>query len=235
MASAGQPDTCGACIAFLPEREEEGVSVGRCRLRPEMGQIAATLPRCPKYVERGTGKTYHTKKAVRGRARGWYDDTEVIVEGGAPKPPRAGASGEGRTASASPATPRPRAYGPTIDLGDENMDTEALRALIKDVLLEEGVIGIPQMADKWQGGTMSLNPADPELKPKEIPIDALFHKVVMVRDRLRVLEQKVNSSPNLSDQEKVDMQSYITRAYGSLTTFNVLFKDKRDHFVGAKG
>jgi len=90
------------------------------------------------------------------------------------------------------------------------------------------------MGEKWIGGTMSLQPANPDLKPKEIPIEAFFHKIVMLRDRLRVLEQNINSHKGLTDQEKVDFQQYITRAYGSLTTFNILFSEKEHYFVGAK-
>jgi len=90
------------------------------------------------------------------------------------------------------------------------------------------------IAERYRGGTMILKPADEELKAKEIPIDTFFHKIVMVRDRLRVLEQNINKSENLSDDEKVHLQQYITRMYGSLTTFNVLFKYKEDHFVGEK-
>jgi hypothetical protein len=90
------------------------------------------------------------------------------------------------------------------------------------------------LGDKWDKGTMILKPNDPALKPKEIPIDTFFHKIVMVRDRLRVMEQRINAS-ELSDEEKVNLQQYITRIYGSLTTFNILFKNKEDHFVGEKG
>ncbi|MDW5288167.1 hypothetical protein [Formosa sp. PL04] len=89
------------------------------------------------------------------------------------------------------------------------------------------------IADKWKGGTLVLQPGDRNLQEKEIPIDSFFSKIIMVRDRLRVMEQKVNSS-NLDAQEKVDLQQYITRIYGSLTTFNVLFKSKNQQFVGQK-
>ncbi len=81
---------------------------------------------------------------------------------------------------------------------------------------------------------MSLQPANTELKPKEIPIEAFFHKIVMLRDRLRVLEQNINSNQKLSDEDKVHIQQYITRSYGSLTTFNILFSEKEHYFVGAK-
>src|SRR5919107_1560708 len=87
------------------------------------------------------------------------------------------------------------------------------------------------MAGKWEGGVIQLIPGNRELAPKELPIDALFHKVVMIRDRLRTLEQKVNGHPKLSDAEKVELQHYVTRVYGSLTSFNILFRDKDDQFV----
>ncbi|AWX46231.1 hypothetical protein HME9304_03263 [Flagellimonas maritima] len=89
------------------------------------------------------------------------------------------------------------------------------------------------IADKWRNGKLILEPGD-ALANKEMPIDTFFHKIVMVRDRIRVMEQKINSSKNLDDQEKVDLQQYITRIYGSLTTFNVLFKNKSDQFVGER-
>lgn len=90
------------------------------------------------------------------------------------------------------------------------------------------------LGEKWAGGTMILQPANVYLQPKEIPIEVFFHKIVMLRDRLRVLEQNINSHKVLTDEEKVDIQQYITRAYGSLTTFNILFADKEQYFVGAK-
>ena len=92
-----------------------------------------------------------------------------------------------------------------------------------------------RMLDRWKGGTVVIRPGREGQKQKEIPIDDLFHKIVMLRDRLRVLEQKINAHTVLSDAEKVDLQQYITRIYGTLTTFNVLFADRDDWFVGQKG
>ena len=89
------------------------------------------------------------------------------------------------------------------------------------------------IADKWRGGTMTLSPKDSSLSSKDISIESFFHKVVMVRDRVRVMEQKINASKTLDDQDKIDLQQYITRIYGSLTTFNVLFKNSSQNFIGA--
>jgi len=90
------------------------------------------------------------------------------------------------------------------------------------------------IGDRWKGGKLILEPKDTNLASKEIPIETFFHKIVMLRDRIRVMEQKINASKLLDDQEKVDLQQYITRIYGSLTTFNVLFKIKEQQFSGAK-
>lgn len=92
-----------------------------------------------------------------------------------------------------------------------------------------------ELGDKWKKGMMILQPGDNSLKSKEIPIDSFFHKIVMLRDRLRVLEQRINANEALSDEEKVNLQQYITRCYGTLTTFNVLFKHKQQYFSGEKG
>ena len=108
------------------------------------------------------------------------------------------------------------------------------KSLLKILRLWGDVSEIVKLGDRWVGGTMLLQPKDTSLKPKEIPIEIFFHKLVMARDRLRVLEQNINSNKNLSDEEKVNLQQYITRIYGSFTTFNVLFKNKEHWFVGDK-
>jgi hypothetical protein len=113
--------------------------------------------------------------------------------------------------------------------------SEVEKSLLKILRLWGGITENVPLGDKWHGGTMLLQPADKSLKPKEIPIADFFHKVVMLRDRLRVLEQNINSNKKLSDEDKANIQQYITRCYGSLTTFNVLFKNKEQYFVGEKG
>jgi hypothetical protein len=113
--------------------------------------------------------------------------------------------------------------------------SEAEASLLKILRLWNGFSEVVPLGDRWIGGTMLLQPADKSLKPKEIPVDDFFHKVVMLRDRLRVLEQNINSHKKLSDEDKVNLQQYITRCYGSLTTFNVLFRNKEQWFVGEKG
>ncbi len=110
--------------------------------------------------------------------------------------------------------------------------SQAEVALIKILRAFSDISEEVALADKWDGGTLIFKPRDESLKSKEIPIDTFFHKIVMVRDRIRVMEQRINSSKNLTDSEKVNLQQYITRVYGSLTTFNILFKYKEDHFQG---
>ena len=136
-----------------------------------------------------------------------------------------------------------------IDKTDTNLDeiipenitvevetvSEVEKSLLKILRQWSDASEIVPLGERWTGGTMILQPADKSLKPKEIPVDDFFHKIVMLRDRLRVLEQNINSHKKLSDEDKVNLQQYITRCYGSLTTFNVLFKNKEQWFVGEKG
>ena len=123
-----------------------------------------------------------------------------------------------------------------IEAVEDEVDTVSffeVEKMLKSVLEKYSDLGPKvSIADKWKGGKLVLEPGTPT-QSKEVPIDTFFNKIVMVRDRVRVMEQKINSS-NLEQTEKIDLQQYITRIYGSLTTFNVLFKNQSDYFVGEK-
>ena len=122
-------------------------------------------------------------------------------------------------------------HGSETDL----LSYEKVERVFRKLLISMTDIQQPvHLGDKWTGGKLILRPGNSGLVDKEMPIDAFFHKIVMVRDRLRVMEQRINAAKGLNDEEKVGLQQYITRIYGSLTSFNVLFVDKNDHFVGEK-
>ena len=113
------------------------------------------------------------------------------------------------------------------------IDIDSIEKLIVHTLDKYGMLQeVVELGDRWTEGKLIMQPGNSGLQSKEIPIEVFFHKIVMLRDRLRVLEQNINSHPRLTDEEKVDMQQYITRIYGSLTTFNILFKEKNDYFIG---
>ena len=126
-----------------------------------------------------------------------------------------------------------------IDAVEISVEIETLSEVEKSLL---GILRkwadvqeVVPLGERWAGGKMILQPSDGKLQSKEIPIEVFFHKIVMLRDRLRVLEQNINSNTKLSDEDKVNLQQYVTRIYGTLTTFNVLFKNKEHQFIGEKG
>ena len=111
-----------------------------------------------------------------------------------------------------------------------NLISDTAHAMVQALGLEQKDVVVEGLATRWQRGTLFMQSADTSLQPKEVPLETFFHKIVMIRNNLRVLEQKVNASDKLSDADKFDLQQYITRCYGSLTTFNILFKNKDDQF-----
>ena len=115
------------------------------------------------------------------------------------------------------------------------MDIQEFRRVLRDVLNEELGLGEVNLGRRWQGGELVLKPGTADTQEKRVPLESFFHKIVMIRDKLRVLEQKINANPKLTNEEKIQMQQYITGCYGSLTTFNVLFANKGDNFVGQRG
>jgi hypothetical protein len=115
------------------------------------------------------------------------------------------------------------------------MDIDEFRRVLREVLAEELGSGRAELGGRWQGGELILKPGREGTAEKRVPLEAFFHKIVMVREKLRVLEQKLNNHDMLTDEDKVQLQQYITACYGSLTTFNVLFARREDGFVGAAG
>jgi hypothetical protein len=116
-----------------------------------------------------------------------------------------------------------------------DMDADEFRRVLSEVIRDELGVSEVEIAGRWEGGEMVLKPGKEGLQEKRIPLESLFHKIVMIRDKLRVLEQKINGHPKLAVEEKVQLQQYVTGCYGSLTTFNVLFANREDQFVGQKG
>jgi hypothetical protein len=211
------PRECGSCRLWRSILEDARGPIGPCRLNVRTGDFPGTAPACERYL--GRGAALPTRPPERPPSRRPRAPAPVIIRGG------------GNAASlAVVLAPPPVSTSIPEDL--LSMTREDFQAVIREVLRDE-LAHVP-LAPKWDGGTLVLKPADASLQPKELPLEHLFHKVVMLRDRLRVLEQKINAHDKLSDVEKVDMQQYVTKCYGTLTTFNILFRDERDRFVGEK-
>jgi len=208
---------CGSCARFVRvvEKIDENGEVkrhGECLLMVWPAPLYETNT-CNQYVKRGTFT-------------------------GKPQPkPRVVARAPAKNASwSSPAYPAARGEL-SFDLPEEllDMDKDEFREVLRAVIRDELGVGDAGLGARWEGGEVILKPGKEGTQEKRIPIDALFNKVVMIRDKLRVLEQKINANPKLTNEEKIQMQQYITGCYGSLTTFNVLFSDKKDQFVGQRG
>jgi hypothetical protein len=135
---------------------------------------------------------------------------------------------EPQSAGLEPAEPQVAVSGLDQPLALFIQETVAATARVLGLEKPESVSD--ELLARWHNGKMVLHPADPTLQTKEVPIEVFFHKIVMIRNNLRVLEQKINAHEKLTDAEKVEMHQYITRSYGSMTTFNVLFRSKEDQF-----
>jgi hypothetical protein len=204
---------CGSCGAFMRPHEQAGLGVvGDCGLEVYPPPVRATAT-CSRYRPKG-------------------------AQGAAPKPraagePRRYQSGGGDEA---PIARRSRVDEPIVKRRslpqeiDIDMDINEFRSVLREVIAEELGVSQTQMGRRWQGGELVLMPGAKETQEKRVPLESFFHKIVMIRDKLRVLEAKVNAHADLTDSDKVQLQQYITACYGTLTTFNVLFADKDDNF-----
>ena len=196
---------CGTCGWYIRKREEpDGSWMGNCRL----GQGHWPLR------DKATCSSHKSKDTP------WDQALKRKPAAGAPR----------RYREASSPAPRPRI---PLEIGID-MDQQEFRQVLREVLLDELGVREIAMGDRWEGGELVLVPGREGTQEKRIPLDVFFKKIVMVREKLRVLEQKVNGHKGLSDEDKVQLQQYITACYGSLTTFNVLFREKGDQFIGQK-
>jgi hypothetical protein len=207
---------CGTCARFVRVVETiadtgEVRHAGECLLGVWPSPLYETST-CSQWVRRGEFKA-RPPETLRRAAR---------------------AIGPGRPATGDRRPPQDIRHA-AFEREFDQMDAEEFRKVLSEVIRDELGVGDVDLAGKWDGGEMILKPGKAGVQEKRIPLDALFHKVIMIRERLRVLEAKINANPKLADDEKVQLQQYVTACYGSLTTFNVLFANRADQFVGQKG
>jgi hypothetical protein len=217
------PKECGSCRLWKPILEDARGPIGPCLLKVRTGDFPGTAPACERYLSRSAAVPSAPPPEPARRRAARATTPFVVHRGGGTDAP-----------VALPAVRSAPAAARLPDLPEEltDMTREEFVQAIREALRDEAAD--VRLAPKWEGGAVVLKPGDPGTQPKEIPLDSLLHKIVMIRDRLRVLEQKINAHEKLTDAEKVDMQQYVTRCYGSLTTFNLLFRDEKDRFVGEK-
>jgi hypothetical protein len=234
---------CGSCAAFMRVYEDAELGrVGSCALEVYPAPVRASAT-CTRYRPKGAAAAAERPRAA-GEPRRYRASTSstTTVRRSRTDEPHLGLRQAyapvhlGLRQAYAPVHPGLRqAYAPQIQRElpkeiDIDMDIDEFRSVLREVISEELGVSKVAMGRRWEGGELVLQPGSTDTQEKRVPIESFFHKIVMIRDKLRVLEAKVNSSA-MSDEEKVQLQSYITACYGTLTTFNVLFADsKRDGF-----
>ena len=207
---------CRSCAAFTKVREDDsGALTGECALEVYAPPVSADAT-CSRYRPKGAAAA-ELRPRVAGEPRRSHGMTKR--EG-----PRN--TVDSRTSATSPVGPGHQHLPQEID-----MDIQEFRRVLREVLTEELGVSRPALGKRWQDGELVLIPGTADTQEKRVPLESFFHKIVMVRDKLRVLEAKINAHEVLTDEEKVQLQSYITACYGSLTTFNILFADRDDQFT----
>ncbi|MDI1448792.1 hypothetical protein [Polyangium sp. 6x1] len=216
---------CGSCAAFTRPREDSRLGrVGDCALEVYPSPIRQTST-CGRYRPKGAAPPPPPPRAAGEPRRARSSAIEPRRRDADVTRPSSSETTQGaRGLNAGPSLPR------EIDI---DMDIDEFRRVLREVLSEELGLGRSEMGARWQGGEVVLRPGKAGTAEKRIPLDTFFHKIVMVRDKLRLLEAKLNAHEGLPAADKVQLQAYITACYGSLTTFNVLFAERDDWFVGA--
>ena len=229
---------CGSCKAFeVAYQDRMGLTMGQCSRKPRYGQVAAHDYACIDYrLDRQrlvpgakVPEDADSTPRERERRRALEGATERMTR--ARPAPNTRSSTARRSSNDEDDAPRPKLQDIPMSLdGDDAMDRAELKAILAEVLDETLGISDPPMQRRFRGGKVLIQPADPELAPKELEIDVLFRKVTAVRDKLRVLEQKVNATEAIEAEDKALLQGYVSSCYGSLKSFNFLFAERDDWF-----
>ncbi len=247
---------CGACLKFVRDYGSGPKTYGHCGVKPRAGSITPSMYKCDVYVPRPEVAPAAAQPASIQRPRPKVDPFEATAatayRSPSPTPVAPDRAREelirrersaqrdnesieltwGNTPVSQGQDSPPQAR--SEQTGSEGkMNRGELRELLREAIDDILGIGTAEPLDRFKGGKIIVRPGTPGTQDKEFPIDALLHKVVMIRDNLRVLEQKINSHAGLDDADRVAFQHYVTRCYGSLTTFNSLFKHREDWFRGS--